>query len=299
MWNSDCVSALESVPAHRRERGKQNDSAATTQPAIDGEPSDAAWTPDGKALLVATHAEKNRPIRLVKIDTAGTIKENYQIGEKPKVEEGIFWYQADGLTPSPNGRYVAFFVRTNSASLSAVGVSIQLLDLLQPSRKVELGGGLGYPEWFAWSPDSTRLAFIEGGGREAADNKTLAIADTRVNFQVIHVGQKGFVDSGPIRAKPDGNRLYYTRGKATTAWMGKYSSQVVLVPGQRIWERTSDGKQHAVTQCSIQTADYFPEISRDGKTLLFVRLDGAEHGSLYVKSTATNQQTEWLRHITG
>ncbi len=278
------------------EKGKVT---SVTNPTGEISISDFAWLPEGRGLLVSTPAAKEQPIKLMKVDVSGHTGKSYLIGEKPNVDDGIYWYQADGLTLSPDGRYVAFFVRPNSASISADGVDIRIMDLLMPSRQAVIDGGLGYPEWFAWSPDSHRLAYIAGGNREATTDKSLAIADTTLQFKVTDAGQKDFTDSQPIWSNPDGSKLYYTHGKSNIAWLGKYNPQTVLVPGQRIWERTLDGKQQQVTQGSAQTADYYPDISRDGKTLLFVRLDGAEHGSLYLKFTGNGKEIELLRNLTG
>lgn len=277
----------------------ENGKAKITSPKLEGKPDDVAWMPDGGTLLVSTGAQQNQPIRMLKVERNGLIKQTYQIGDNPNVEEGIYFSHADGLTISSNGRYVAFFVSTNSASISADGVSLHLLDLLQPANSKEIGGSLAYPEWLAWSPDSLRLAFIEGGGREATDNEQLAIVEMNAPGTTIHASQKDFVNSLPIWASANGQTLYYTHGKANVAWMGNYDPSKVFVPGQRIWERLPDGKQRPVTTGSEKTFDTYPQVSRDGKTLLFVRLDGAEHGSLYVKAPGAKQETELLRHITG
>jgi hypothetical protein len=45
------------------------------------------------------------------------------------------------------------------------------------------------------------------------------------------------------------------------------------------------------------TADYFPYPSPDGKLLLFVRVDQALRGSLYL--SAQGKETELLRFVTG
>ncbi len=276
------------------------ENATTTHPLGDRELREVSWMPDGQSLLVSTAADKEAPIRIMKTDLTGKLLETYQIGEKQTANAETYFeqFQADGITVSPDGRYAAFFVRPNSASIAADGVGIYLLDMQQPARAEAVSGGLGYPEWFAWSPDSSKLAVIKGRGREATDNKSLAVV-TASDFKVIEAGLTGFVDSWPVWSNPDAGKLYFTRGKGSTAWLGKYNPEEVMVPGQRIWERGSDGKEQPVTQGSAKTADYYPAVSPDGRQLLFVRMDGAEHGSLYVTSAGSRQETELLRHLAG
>lgn len=259
---------------------------------------DFAWMPEGKALLVATPAAAGQSPRLLKMDLTGKVGKSFGIADKPNINEGIYASQAAGLSVSPDGRYVAYYLLPNSSSIAADGVPLELLDLQHPARRVELGSSLAYREWLAWSADSNRLAFVGGGGREATTGKNLMIAERRNEFRTIQVGQKNFLGVQPEWADATGSKLYYEYGKENTSWLGNFDPERVMVPGQRIWQRTADGKQKAVTSGTATTADYAPIVSPDGKTLFFLRLDSAGHGSLYMK-TGNGQETELLRHVTG
>ncbi|MET3291198.1 UNVERIFIED_CONTAM: Tol biopolymer transport system component [Brevibacillus sp. OAP136] len=259
---------------------------------------DFTWMPDGKALLVATPATVGVPPRLVKMDLAGNVAKSFGIGEKPTANDGIYMRQAAGMAVSPDGRYVAYYQLPNSSSLAADGVSLMLLDLQQPAKRIELGGSLAYNQWLTWSADSSRLAFVEGGGREATTGKHLMIAERRTGFRPTQAAEEKLLSLQPEWGNAAGSTLYFEQGKENLSWMGNYDSTRVLVPGQRIWQRTADGKAHAVTTGPANTADYAPIVSPDGKTMLFLRLDSAEHGSLYMKSGAS-QEGELLRNVTG
>jgi Tol biopolymer transport system component len=257
--------------------------------------ADFAWMPDGRRLLISVPAASGRPMTLQLTDLVGRRLAAYPLAEPPKVEEGIYPWAADGLTVAPDGKRVAYYVRVSSASLSADGVAIQLFDLSQPARKpVDIGSGLAYPEWLNWSPDSSKLAFIDGGDRMATHNKRVTLAD--VNGRVIPAGQPGMVDTLPKWTAAVPYALYFTRGVAKEY---QYEPQTPMVPGQRIWRRSADGRQQAVTQGTEKTADSFPAPSPDGNELLFVRLDSAEHGSLYLKTGDSGGEVELLRHVTG
>jgi len=254
---------------------------------------DFTWMPDGEKLLVSTAAEKNRAMTLVLRSPAGKPLATYPVAEPPKVEEGIYPWAPVGLKVSPDGKLVAFFVRYNSGSLSADGVPIKLFHLIEPNQlPKELGTGLAYPEWLAWSPDSRYLAFIEGTDRIATMNKHLNVADRE--GKVTLASQKELVDTLPIWTREGQGILYFSRGKGTEY---HYDPKKVMVPGQRIWQRTDNGEQKQVTQGIEQTADYYATPSKDGTQLLFMRMNTAGSGSLFLQQG--DKAVELVKGITG
>lgn len=257
--------------------------------------ADFAWMPNGENMLVSLPAEKNKPMTLALRTLAGKPLAAYPIAEPPKVEEGIYPWAATGLKVSPDGKSVAYFVRYNSASLSADGVPIQLFDLTQPDQKPkDLGTGLAYPDWLAWTPDSEQLAFIDGTDRIATTNKQLKLADREGKVQTISPGPV-VVDTNPVWIPKAPYTLLFTRGEAKPY---SYDPKKVMVPGQGIWQRFADGAEQQVTKGEENTADYYPAPSPDGKQLLFLRLDRAEHGSLNIQGIGQNADTQ-IELITG
>lgn len=254
---------------------------------------DFAWMPDGKRLLVSTPAEKNQPMALALRSLTGEALATYPVADPPKVEEGIYGWAPIEMKVSPDGKLVAYYVQYNAASLSADGVPIQMFDLSQPKKKpVGLGTGLAYAEWLSWSPDSKQLAFIDGTDRMATQNKHLKLADA--NGKVVSASDEAMVDQLPVWTSVEPVSLYFTRGRGTEY---AYDANKVMVPGQRIWTRTADGQERQVTKGTEQTADTYPTPSPDGKKLLYVRLNAAEHGSLYLSQDG--RETEVLRNVTG
>ncbi|MGG4439469.1 PD40 domain-containing protein [Brevibacillus fortis] len=260
--------------------------------------ADFAWMPDGENMLVSLPAEKNKPMTLALRTLAGKPLAAYPIAEPPKVEEGIYLWAATGLKVSPDGKAVAYFVRYNSGSLSADGVPIQRFDLTQPGKKpIELGTGLAYPDWLAWAPNSEQLAFIDGTDRIATTNKQLKLADRAGKVKTVSPGPI-VVDTYPVWIPKAPYSLLFTRGLATPY---SYDPKKVMVPEQGIWRRSADGAEQQVTKGEANTADYYPASSPDGKQLLFLRLDQAEHGSLFVQGIGedADKQIELIKDITG
>jgi len=58
-----------------------------------------------------------------------------------------------------------------------------------------------YKGWFAWSPDSKRLAFIAGDGREATGNKRLSVIDLP-DGRIEVWGSAGMVYTQPLWDSP-------------------------------------------------------------------------------------------------
>jgi Tol biopolymer transport system component len=102
------------------------------------------------------------------------------------------------------------------------------------------------------------------------------------------------VDTIPVWTTTAPYSLFFTRGKGTEY---HYDPKKVMVPGQRIWQQPAGASAKQITQGTMLTADYFPYPSPDGKLLLFVRVDQALRGSLYL--SAQGKETELLRFVTG
>lgn len=259
---------------------------------------DFAWMPEGNSILVSLPADKNKQMTLALRTLLGKPLAAYPIAEPPKIEEGIYPWAATGLKVSPDGQFVAYFVKYNSGSLSADGVPIQMFNLKQPTEKPkELGTGLAYPEWLAWTANSGQLAFVDGTDRIATTNKHVKLADRSGMVESVSPDAT-VVDTNPVWVKKAPDTLLFVRGEATPY---SYDPKKVMVPGQSIWLRFADGGQQQVTKGEANTADLEPAPSPDGKQLLFLRLDQAEHGSLYLQGIGQDADTqiEVVKGITG
>lgn len=259
-----------------------------------------AWATDGNSLYLSIPAAKARPIQLERIEAkTGRVLQTYRLGSPPKVEEGIYPYLADGLTLSPDGRYVAYFEKVTSGSLTADGVAIKLFDLATAAVPRRIGEGLAYPEWLAWSPDSRQLAIVDGGGREATANKHVVVIEAAIGKPVFDSKEKGMVDTQPVWTKEKHATLYFLRGKENLNWLGNYDPMQLLVPGQRILAYDGKGKPQPVTAGPKNTADFYPQPSPANNYILYLRLSGPQHGALYAQKIGETTARQLFSEITG
>lgn len=126
----------------------------------------------------------------------------------------------------------------------------------------------------------------------ATSHKHLKFADT--NGKVVSDSPEGNVDTLPVWTLGAPYSVFFSRGEAAEY---HYDPKKVMVPGQRIWQQAIGEKALQVTKGTNATADYYPAPSPDGKQLLFVRLDNAVHGSVFLSSRG--KETELLRNVTG
>ncbi|MGZ4123693.1 MAG: hypothetical protein ACXVOI_10875, partial [Tumebacillaceae bacterium] len=170
-----------------------------------------AWEPNGKCLAVSLPRTTTQPLRIEELCLNGSRKRLFtDPGLAPAQPGSIFLREATGLTWSPDGRYLSYFINQSSASLSADNVPIYTLDTYTGTSRM-IGNGLGYREWLAWSPDSRTLAFINGGNRMVTTNKSLMLLDT-TSGQITNLAKKGFVDTAPVWSQQAPCDLFYQRG---------------------------------------------------------------------------------------
>lgn len=241
--------------------------------------ADMAWYPNGQALVISLVQTLSDPLDIKKLSLDGKLSSVYTRLDSRKAEEGIYVWSVTGLTFSPDGRYLAFFLPVNSASISADGVSLAVLDTVKGGNPFEIGGSLEYPEWLAWSPDSTQLAFINGGGREATCRKWLSITNMDAEPLTTDINPAGMVETQPLWT-PTG--LFVCQGPDNNKWEGNIEITRLLVPGQRIFLYDGKGHLENVTAGTRDTADYFPMLSSDDQYLAFVRMTRYDRGNLYV-----------------
>ncbi|WP_338827032.1 stalk domain-containing protein [Neomoorella thermoacetica] len=261
---------------------------------------DFAWAPDGQSLAVSLPRTQDEPLRIDRLTLKGERSNLLTLGEAGTPIGEVYPSFAYGFSWSPGGRYLAYHLHPNSASLAADAVDLQVLDLGQPGKPLDLGVTLNYSGWLAWSPDGSRLAYIRGGGRDATIGKRLTIVDLEAGGKSTDYGQAGQVDTMPVWLPAADSGVLYCRGPENKYWEGNQQNDAqVLVPGQRIWWQKLDGKAVPVTSGPAGTADYYPSVSPDGQNLIYLRLDRRDSGSLYRQPLAGGPAVELVRNLNG
>ncbi|MGI6650040.1 MAG: hypothetical protein ACOX5W_13650 [Bacillota bacterium] len=114
-------------------------------------------------------------------------------------------------------------------------------------------------------------------------------------------GSIGQVDTQPAWTATPPYQVAFCRGLEGDWWdqaENQIQNNKPLIPGQGIWVGDSQNQQPLIA-ASADAADYAPCFSPDGKHLVFLRLDRANGGSLYLTSSKGGKTVELLRGLTG
>ncbi len=155
-----------------------------------------------------------------------------------------------------------------------------------------------YSQWLTFSPNSERLAYIAGAGRDVIFNKQLELVDLQ-DVTVDDYSQNDHVNTQPVWLQ-DSDKLLFCRGPEPKAFADSDIFPGVMVPGQRIYRLNANGNMEVVTKGPSNTADYYPSPSPQGGEMLFLRLERFDQGSLYLQPiNAPKEAVEVLRGIRG
>lgn len=265
---------------------------------------DLAWTPDGASLAVSVPATDTAGPRLERLALSGQSDCLLQIDQDRSPEgsanqaPGVSW-GACSMKWSPDGRYLTYYLCPGSASMTADGTELFVLDTVSPSQTIDLGSSLAYGDWLAWSGDSTQLAYIKGYGRDVIVNKNLTVVDLRnQTVQIKDVSQSGQADVRPFWM-PGSTALLFCRGTENKE-MFNYNRPGVLVPGQRIWQKSATADKAAILSSGPDdSADYAPSVSPDGKMLVYLQLRDKNQGSICLQNLNGTTRCDKIVDVNG
>jgi Tol biopolymer transport system component len=120
---------------------------------------------------------------------------------------------------------------------------------------------LDYSDFVDFSPDGTKMAVVNGPGREASRQKSLDVIDLTANYGGGQITRPGVAVASPSWS-PDGSTIAYVQQPE-----GPYQD---TVDDRRIWLIAADGT-NARRLTKGETAEERPQWSADGRFILFVR----------------------------
>lgn len=258
---------------------------------------DFTWEPSGNSLTVSYAVSGKHPMTVDRVTLDGQSSLLFSIGkEKVLGNEGVDQRSVVSMKWSPDGRYLAYFLHPNSGSTSADSNTIEVMNM-QTKKRILLGTGLKYAEWSAWSPDSMKLAYIDGEGRDGNSNKRLTLFDVPAGEQIVHADQKGQTDTHPIWLPGASSSLLFTRGPDTDLFTEKDKGSAFK--NRHIWMKPQIGNAKLLTSGPAATSDYnaVPQVNGNGFMFLRVPLDKQEFGSIYYQSLSALKPVEWIRGV--
>ena len=219
---------------------------------------EAKWSPDGARLAAASantsyigqtgKISVNPPYAVKIIDPQSARPSTAPQGSDPAGVTTI--YSADdGPGPpvihswSPDGKYIIFW--RGVAPTVGTNADIALVSVDNPSDVKTIGQSRVVPQVAAWSPDGSRLVLASG------DSKSIEVLSEDGTVQA-HLGGEDSASVEPAWS-PGGDRIAFAKSGG-------------------IWTAAKDGS--GLSQLTTDRAYYdrYPQWSRDGSRIVFVRL---------------------------
>lgn len=189
---------------------------------------------------------------------------------------------------SADGKWIAFLA-VPTASMSADGNTLCLLSA-DAGTFLKAGQMLNYEEWFQWGPQGSRLAYIEGYGREATSNKRLTVLTGPPSFLPKSSTPAGYADRD--LAWLDDDILIAARSKEA-AWSGEPSERplpsLVLV-------NLEGGRQPALTRPPRNAGDFFPVLLKEARSLAWIRTDRSKAHVMLAQPDG-RRAGQWIRGL--
>lgn len=158
---------------------------------------DYAWYPDGKRFLVSSEAQllptgwTGAQLYEVQKDAGMNPNKMKHLYSLPSMQGNFLAYVASDFKWSPNQKWIAFLA-VPTASWSADSNTLCLLRAngihFKKVDQMLLNSG-----WIQWAPSKNILAYIEGSGRFALENKHLKVKELPA-LQQEKFTPKGYVD---------------------------------------------------------------------------------------------------------
>lgn len=254
---------------------------------------DYAWYPDGKNFLVSSEAHllptgwTGAQLYEVQKDAHMNPHKMKHLYALPNEHDDFLALVASGFKWSPDQKWISFLA-VPTASWSADSNTLCLVRA-DGSRFEIVDQMLLNTEWFKWAPSKNILAYIEGSGRVALENKHLKIKELPV-LQRQTFTPKGYVDWD--FTWKNNNVIIVSRAKE-----GGFETLPEKRPFPSLYEinSTSD-KQYQITKSSNKQGDYHPIFMKKSNQLIWIRSD-RKKADIWIAHSDGKHEKKWIENV--
>lgn len=254
---------------------------------------DYAWYPNGKKFLVSSEAHllptgwTGAQLYEVQKDAHMNPHKMKHLYALPNEHDDFLALVASGFQWSPDQKWISFLA-VPTASWSADSNTLCLVRA-DGSRFEKVDQMLLNTQWFKWAPANNILAYIEGSGRVALENKHLKVKELSA-LQQNTFTPKGYVD-WDFTWKND-NVIIVSRAK---------EAGIETPPEKRplpsLYEIDSTGdEQHRITKPPHRQGDYHPLFMNKSNQLIWIRSD-RKKADVWLAHKDGKHEMKWIENI--
>ena len=254
---------------------------------------DYAWYPDGKKFLVSSEAQllptgwTGAQLYEVQKDAGMNPNKMKHLYTLPSMQEDFLAYIASDFKWSPNQKWIAFLA-VPTASWSADSNTLCLLKA-DGSYFEKVDQMLLNSQWIQWSPSKNILAYIEGSGRFALENKHLKIKELPA-LQQEKFTPKGYVDWD--FTWQDNELITLSRAKEME-WSNEEEKRSLPSLYQ---VNIQSNRQRQITTPSKKYGDYNPLYIKSENQLTWMRSD-RKKADMWLANGDGSKAKKWIENI--
>ncbi|CAI8772731.1 MULTISPECIES: TolB family protein [Bacillus] len=254
---------------------------------------DYAWYPDGKKFLVSTEAQllptgwTGAQLYEVQKDAGMNPNKMKHLYTLPSMQEDFLAYIASDFKWSPNQKWIAFLA-VPTASWSADSNTLCLLKA-DGSYFEKVDQMLLNSQWIQWAPSKNILAYIEGSGRFALENKHLKVKELPA-LQQEKFTPKGYVDWD--FTWQDNELITLSRAKEME-WSNEEEKRSLPSLYQ---VNIQSNRQRQITTPSKKYGDYNPLYIKSENQLTWMRSDRKKADMLLANGDGSKAK-KWIENI--
>ncbi|MBE5087100.1 TolB family protein [Bacillus cereus] len=254
---------------------------------------DYAWYPDGKNFLVSSEAHllptgwTGAQLYEVQKDAHMNPHKMKHLYALPNEHDDFLALVASGFKWSPDQKWISFLA-VPTASWSADSNTLCLVRA-DGSRFEKVDQMLLNAQWFQWAPSKNILAYIEGSGRVALENKHLKVKELPALQQNIFT-PKGYVDWDFVWK----NDRVIIVSRAKEAGIETPPEKRPL-PSLYEVDSTSNA-QHQITKKKNKQGDYHPIFMKKSNQLIWIRSD-RKKADVWLAHKDGKQEKKWIENI--